>query len=78
MLARDNRLGGSVDEPVSVAVEPDGTVDARLLRSASPYPCVLQARIPTADGGWFPVTDYASAGKLWTDESKMAVWIKTE
>ena len=24
------------------------------------------------------VTDYASAGKLWTEESKMAVWMLTE
>ena len=44
----------------------------------APYACELEAKIPTTDGGYFTVTDYASAGKLWTDESKMAVWFNTK
>ena len=30
------------------------------------------------DGTSFPVVDYASAGKTWTEESKMCAWMKTE
>jgi hypothetical protein len=44
----------------------------------APYSCAIEAQIPTTDGGYFTVTDYASTGKLWTEESKMAVWFNTK
>ena len=79
MLAQENRLGYSVDDAVSVKVNADGYVDAVIPNTkTAPYACVLEAQIPTTDGGYFTVTDYASAGKLWTDESKMAVWFNTK
>lgn len=79
MLAQENRLGYSVDDAVSVKVNDDGYVDIVIPeQKTAPYSCALEAQIPTTDGGYFTVTDYASAGKLWTDESKMAVWYNTK
>ncbi len=79
MLAQENRLGYSVDDAVSVKVNEDGFVDIVIPESKiAPYACELEAQIPTTDGGYFTVTDYASAGKLWTEESKMAVWMNTK
>ena len=78
MLAQENRLGYSVDEPVDIAVNPDGYVDAELCENLSPYKCILEAKVPLSDGSTMLVTDYASAGKLWNEESKMAVWMLTK
>lgn len=79
MLAQENRLGYSVDDPVSVKVENDGSVDIKIPDiKTSPYKCMLEAQIPTTDGEYFTVTDYSSAGKLWNEQSKMAVWMKTK
>lgn len=79
MLAQENRLGYSVDDAVSVKVEKDGTVDVKIHENkTAPYACLLEVGVPTTDGDYFTVTDYASTGKLWNDESKMAVWMNTK
>lgn len=78
MLAQENRLGYSVDEPVSVAVNADRYVDVEKTEIEAPYNCILKLNIPLEDGSMMLVTDYASAGKTWTDESKMAVWMLTK
>ncbi len=79
MLAQENRLGYSVDDPIAPLVNEDGTVDARLSeKKTAPYPALIEMEIPLKDGAYQTVTDYASAGKLWTEKSKMAVWILTE
>ena len=78
MLAQENRLGYSVDDAVEIAVNPDGYVDVELTENKSPYKCVVEAEIPLEDGKKMLVTDYSSAGKLWTDKSKMAVWMLTK
>ena len=78
MLAQENRLGYSVDEPIEVAVNSDGYVDAELCDGLSPYKCILEAKVPLTDGSTMLVTDYSSAGKLWNEESKMAVWMLTK
>ena len=77
MLAQDNRLGYSVDTPVNIVVNSDGYVDVKLSHTDA-YPCIYAAEIPLSDGNTMKVTDYSSAGKLWTDESKMAVWMLTK
>jgi len=78
MLAQENRLGYSVDDPIDVLVNTDGTVDAVLPETdIAPYPHILEMQIPLRSGEYMTVTDYASAGKLWTEESKMAVWMLT-
>jgi hypothetical protein len=77
MLAQDNRLGYSVDTPVSIEVE-NGFVNIEGDDKASPYECIFNAKIPTKNGKSFTVTDYASAGKLYNSQSKMAVWMLTK
>ena len=78
MLAQENRLGYSVDDPICVAVNGDGFVDVKKSEREVPYNCILKLEIPLCDGDSITVTDYASAGKTWTDESKMAVWMLTK
>jgi len=79
MLAQENRLGYSVDDPISVAVGTDDYVELTAVdESKIPYPCMMAYGVPLTDGSVMTVTDYASAGKLWTEESKMAVWMLTE
>lgn len=78
ILAQENRLGYSVDDAVDIIVEADGYVSAiPAEKEIAPYPHLLEMEIPLADGSRMHVTDYASAGKLWTEESKMAAWILT-
>ena len=76
MLAQENSLGYSVDDPIDVLVNSDGTVDVK--ESTSPYESIVALEIPLTDGSFMTVTDYSSAGKGWNDESKMAVWMLTE
>ncbi len=79
MLAQDNRLGYSVDDAVSVKVDNEGYVDLKICDAdTAPYKCLLNAQVPTTDGGSFAVTDYSSAGKTFDDASKMAVWFNTK
>ena len=78
MLAQENRLGYSVDEPIEVDYD-NGYVDAAIPEmDTAPYKHIIELHIPLKDGTKMPVTDYASAGKLWTEESKMAVWMLTK
>ena len=79
VLAQENRLGYSVDKPVSISVNADDTVDAEFPeQEIAPYRHLLELEIPLTNGEKMHVTDYASAGKLWTEESKMAAWILVE
>ena len=79
ILAQENRLGYSVDAPVSIKVEADGYVNVTVpQKDIAPYEHILEVCVPLADGSFMHVTDYASAGKLWTEESKMAAWMLTE
>ena len=76
VLAQENRLGYSVDEPVSILVGEDGYVDVAFPeKEIAPYENILEVEVPLTDGSKMHVTDYASAGKLWTEESKMAAWM---
>ena len=77
MLAQENRLGYSVDTPVEIIVNDDGYVDVVESDREIPYSCIAAFDVPT-DSGYMTVTDYASAGKLWNEESKLAVWMLTK
>jgi len=79
ILAQENRLGYSVDDPVDIIVEPDGSV-ATLIpeQDVAPYPHIVELLVPLSSGEYMRVTDYSSAGKLWSEESKMAAWMLTE
>ena len=79
MLAQENRLGYSVDTPISIKVNADGYVDVTFPeKEIAPYEHILEVCVPLDDGTQMHVTDYASAGKRWNDESKMAVWMLTK
>ena len=79
MLAQDNRLGYNVDIPISVKVGKDSYVDVILPeKDFAPYTHIVEVKVPLENGDYITLTDYSSAGKLWTEESKMAVWILTE
>ena len=76
VLAQENRLGYSVDKPVSISVNEDDSVDAKFPeQEVAPYRHILELEIPLTNGETMHVTDDASAGKLWKEESKMAAWI---
>ncbi len=78
MLAQDNRLGYSVDDAQSIVTK-DGYVDAVVCDDKQiAFDAILKMELPLSDGSYMTVTDYSSAGKLWTQESKMAVWMRTE
>ena len=79
MLAQENRLGYSVDEPMSFAVQPDDTIEAILPKQdIAPYEHMVEVCVPLTDGRTVHLTDYASAGKTWNTDSKMAVWMLTK
>lgn len=79
ILAQENRLGYSVDDPIAVAVSAGGEVAVRFPEHPiAPYPCMVEVCVPLQNGGEMRVTDYASAGKLWNEESKMAAWMLTQ
>lgn len=75
ILAQENRLGYNVDNPVDIEVEADGYVLVTTPEDEiAPYEHMLELEVPLTDGTKMHVTDYASAGKLWNEESKMAAW----
>lgn len=78
ILAQENRLGYNVDIPVEVKIE-NGYVEATIPeKKIAPYDNLIEVEIPLKNGDKMHLTDYASAGKLWTQESKMAAWILTK
>lgn len=79
VLAQENRLGYSVDDAVTIAIDNDGYADISLPENdIAPYPHIIEANVLLKNGTRMTVTDYASAGKLWNEQSKMAAWILTE
>ena len=77
LLAQDTRLGYSTDAPVEFCVDESGFVNIHPCDDEV-YPHIVAVNVPLTDGSFMTVTDYASAGKLWTEESKMAVWMRTK
>ncbi len=76
MLAQDNRLGYKLEDAVDILVN-NGTVDAEIVENTSPYHNIIELKIPLKEG-IMTVTDYASAGKRWTPDNEIAVWILTK
>ena len=79
ILAQENRLGYSVDDPIRVKVNENGFVDVKFPeKDTAPYEHLVEVMVPLESGAMMTVTDYGSAGKLWNEESKMAAWMLTE
>ena len=75
MLAQDEALGYSLDTPLHIQEE-NGCTHVLLEEPAEKT--ILRARIPLADGSNIPVTDYASAGKTWAEDKRIAVWLRNQ
>lgn len=78
MLAQEARLGHSPDDAVEIAADADGYAVVTLPeQDAAPYQHILEACVQLKNGNKMTVTDYASAGKTLSKESRMAVWMRT-
>lgn len=76
VLAQDARLGYDVSAPAQLRIREDGCIDVRIVAEQVDFPHLLQVSVPLADGTEMQMVDYASAGKTWTDSSRMAAWIR--
>ena len=75
-MAVDSRLGRDAGEAYDIDVSEDGYVKTQIPEvEVAPYRHMVELQVPLKDRSSFRVTDYASAGKLWTEQSKMAAWI---
>ena len=71
-------LGAPIPFGREVKINADGYVDVVKSDKNIPYACIGAFEVPLCDGSTMTVTDYSSAGKTWTEESKMAVWMLTK
>jgi hypothetical protein len=78
MLSMDSRLGYNVDDPINIEIGDDNFVDVTLIDGKVPYKCIVEAMIPLKSGKKLLATDCASAGKLMSEKSKMAIWMLIE
>lgn len=79
ILAVDSRLGKDAGDIFDIQISEDGYVEAVTPEmEMAPYEHMIELQVPLKNQESFRVTDYASAGKLWTQESKMAAWILTK
>lgn len=79
MLAQDDRLGYKIDKPFPILVNKDGYVECtRSKTSQVEYAHWVEMQVPMEDGENITMIDYGSAGKLWSSNNKIAVWILTK
>ena len=76
ILAQDARLGYDPADPAPIKIRDDGTVNVILSPEQADFELMLQVSAPLEDGTEMMLVDYASAGKSWTEESKLAAWIR--
>ncbi len=73
VLARDKRLGGNIHEEVNIQADGEGYVAVRPLDPT--VQALVQFAVPSADGGSFPVIDFATSGNTWDEQSERVTWI---
>lgn len=79
VLAAAESLGYDPAGPFDIVIGDDDIVDAKMCgKSDMPYKCIVKAELPLADSRTLPVCDYASSGKLWSDNDRIAAWINTK
>ena len=76
VLAQDARLGYDVSAPAQLRIREDGYIDTEMVAEQADFPHMLLVRVSRLDGTEMELVDYASAGKTWTDSSRMAAWIR--
>ncbi|MBE6560990.1 MAG: hypothetical protein E7662_07675 [Ruminococcaceae bacterium] len=76
ILARDARISDDVGKPIRLKLDANG--DPIVKPASRPdFPTQGSWEVETADGV-IRMIDYASAGKTWSDESRMECWMPTE
>ena len=78
VLAQDKRLGNEIDGAVEINTDVDYIDTTEADKSEVPYDCTVAVKLPLMNGGEMLLTDYASAGKLYSGKSALAAWIKTK
>ena len=79
VLAEDIRLGTDPDTAVGIKIDSNGYADVTIPeKDTAPYEHLIEVNVSLKNGEKLPLTDYASAGKLWNEKSKMAAWILTD
>lgn len=79
ILAQDNQLGYSVDDPVEVFVDENQCAAVREPeKKTAPCQNLIELAVRLKNGEEMHVIDYASAGKTWDEKSKMAAWMLGE
>lgn len=76
-LARDARLPGNIEEPLTFAPDEEGCVPCRPdggCRTEHTVSCL----VTTADGREIPMIDYEHAGRTWDERSLLTVWLPTK
>ncbi len=76
MLSTDTRLKNG-EKPYKVNIEKGYVTPEVMDTKDAPYKSIVYLSVKTKDGV-LKLTDYASAGKTWDDESKVAVWIRVK
>lgn len=76
MLAQDSRFGYDLAKPAHIKTNENGYVDVLVDEDTQmPYKSIVKMQVPTENGEYVTLTDYASAGKLWSEENEIAVWM---
>ena len=78
MLAQDAQLGYDLSDPIDLLINADGTVDAVLTAETVQFPHIVEIALPLKNGKAQTVVDYGSAGKGWSEDAPIAVWLLTE
>ncbi|GDY15123.1 hypothetical protein LBMAG53_40010 [Planctomycetota bacterium] len=74
VLARDRRLGEDFKQPAEILADSHGCVALTAVKPAIPG-ALMQFSVPTADGGHFPVVDFATSGNTYDATSERVTWI---
>lgn len=76
VLARDERYHDGFNEPVEIAVDKQGNVRAKAIKTGL-FDTILEYEIATVDGKTIKMCDYGSAGKAWDSgiDTKLTAWL---
>ena len=76
IMAVDSRLGRDVTKPIPLKCDTETIPGEISDDNVAPYDNIIEVKLQAEDGPFY-MTDYASAGKDWNDESAIAAWFLT-
>ena len=77
VLAQDSDFGYNVDNPISIKISDNGTVDAICNTDENFGKYVVKVDVPLLSGETLTLADYGSVGKSPDVNNKIAAWILT-